>query len=176
VERNKIIEILESLLKKNIIKHVLAIEKFSLKTAGLILQHNKNIEIDLKLISDGALLHDIGRSVTHSINHAVEGVKIAKKLGFNPSILSIIGNHIGAGITQEEAVVLGLPKKDYIPLTIEEKIVANSDNLFGGEKRRDIAYLYNLLIKQNNLDAAKRVIALNKELSLLANIDLNEIY
>ena len=36
---------------------------------------------DEKLVEAGALLHDIGRSRTHSIFHAVEGVKIAEQLG-----------------------------------------------------------------------------------------------
>ena len=35
--------------------------------------------------------------------------------------MNIIERHIGAGITEEEAVNLGLPKKSYLPETLEEK-------------------------------------------------------
>ena len=174
MKRSEIIELLDSLgLKKNIIEHILAVEKFALQIASLILKNNPEFKIDLKLISDGSLLHDIGRSVTHSISHAVEGVKIAKKYNFNQQTLSIIENHIGAGITKEEAKTLNLPVKDYLPISLEEKIVANADNLIGGSKRRDISYLVDRLKSQNNSDAAKRVVYLNDELSLLANLNLN---
>jgi uncharacterized protein len=44
----------------------------------------------------------------------------------------IIERHIGAGITAPEAVRLGLPQKDYLPLTTEEKIVSYADNLISG--------------------------------------------
>jgi len=176
MNRSEIIKLLHTLkLKKNIIEHIIAVEKFSLQIANLILKNNPEIEIDLKLISDGALLHDIGRSVTHSINHAVEGVKIAKKYGFNQQILSIIENHIGAGITKEEAKTLGLPIKDYSPISLEEKIVANADNLIGGSKRRDITYLLDRLKSQDNINASKKIISLNNELSKLAKIELNKL-
>ena len=165
MSRDEIINLLKELgLKENIIKHVIAVEELSLETAKLILKNNPDMEIDLKLLSDGALLHDIGRSFTHSINHAVEGVKIAKKYGFDDRILRIIENHIGAGITLEEAKGLNLPIKDYIPCSIEEKIVANADNLLAGDKKRDIIVLYNKLVKMDNQEAADRVIVLYNEI------------
>lgn len=84
---------------------------------------------DRELVEAGALLHDIGRSKTQQIDHAVIGVEIGRELGLDPRILLIIERHIGAGITQDEAEALGLPAKDYLPETIEEKIVAHADNL-----------------------------------------------
>lgn len=173
MRRNEIISLLKNLdLKENIIKHVIAVEKLSLEIANLIINNNPRIKIDLKLISDGALLHDIGRTVTHSINHAVEGVKIAKEYSFSYKILSIIENHIGAGISKEEAEDLGLPVKDYFPKTIEEKIVANADNLLAGYKRVSIERLYNKLLLQKNKAAAKRVLDLNSKISKLAGVKL----
>jgi len=44
----------------------------------------------------------------------------------------IIERHVGAGITASEAVRLGLPEKDYLPLTREERIVSYADNLISG--------------------------------------------
>jgi len=84
---------------------------------------------DCELIEAGALLHDIGRSKTQQIDHAVLGVEIGRELGLDPRLLLIIERHIGAGIVQKEAEALGLPAKDYLPETIEEKIVAHADNL-----------------------------------------------
>ena len=42
--------------------------------------------VDQELVRHGGLLHDIGRSRTHGIGHAVAGVEIAKRLGiFGPA-------------------------------------------------------------------------------------------
>lgn len=95
---------------------------------------------DKDLIKKGALLHDIGRSKTHGISHAVEGAKIVKQYGYPEEVQNIVERHIGAGITEEESVKLGLPKKSYIPQTIEEKIVAHADNLLSGTKDVDINF------------------------------------
>ena len=95
---------------------------------------NGDIYLDRDLILAGALLHDIGRSVTHDITHAVEGVRIAQRLGLPRPIIDIIQRHIGAGLTKEEAGALGLPPGDYIPLTREEKLVSYADNLVSGTR------------------------------------------
>ena len=80
-------------------------------------------------------MHDIGRGHTHGIDHAVEGARIATQFGIDPDLVSIIKKHIGAGISRNEARDFGLPDDDYIPRTIEEKIVAHADNLVRGEIR-----------------------------------------
>jgi len=88
--------------------------------------------IDRELIRVGGLFHDIGRSRTHDITHATVGVELGKTLGFSDPLLRIIERHIGAGITATEAIRLGLPEKDYLPVTGEEKIVSYADNLVSG--------------------------------------------
>jgi len=90
--------------------------------------------LDRELVRQGGLFHDIGRSRTHGIEHAVAGVEIARGLGFSDKLVLIVERHIGAGITAAEAVRLGLPKKDYLPLTAEEKIVSYADNLLSGTR------------------------------------------
>jgi len=166
--RKEIITLLKNTgLPENIVNHVLAVEKLSLKTASLILNTNPELKLDLELISKGALLHDIGRSVTHKITHAIEGKKLAEKFCKDKRVLDIIENHIGAGITKEEAELLGLPPKDYVPLTLEEKIVANADNLLSGDKKTGILRLYNKLLNQGNIAPANRVLKLYDEIMLM---------
>ena len=114
---------------ENVIEHSKAVYK----KAMVIAANFKNADKDL--IKKGALLHDIGRSKTHGISHAVEGAKIVKQYGYPEEV-----QNIGAGITEEESVKLGLPKKSYIPQTIEEKIVAHADNLLSGTKDVDIDF------------------------------------
>ena len=121
------------LLKKektpeNVIEHSKAVYNKAMKIAS-----NFN-QADLDLIRKGALLHDIGRSKTHGITHAIVGAEIARSYGYSQDVLNIIERHIGAGITESEAVKLGLPAKSYVPQTLEEKIVAHADNLISGSE------------------------------------------
>ncbi len=93
----------------------------------------KGIDIDLELLEMGGYLHDIGRSVTHGIEHGVEGAKVLRKYGFSDPVIRLVERHIGAGITAEEAARLGLPKKDFIPETLEEKMLAYADKFLETE-------------------------------------------
>ncbi|WP_409199939.1 TIGR00295 family protein [Methanobrevibacter sp. DSM 116169] len=120
---------------KHIINHSIAVCNKAMEIA----KHFDNVDLDA--IKKGALLHDLGRSRTQSINHAIEGAKIAKEYGYSEEIINIIEKHIGAGISEEESIEMGLPKKSYIPKTLEEKIVAHSDNLINGVEEVDIDFV-----------------------------------
>lgn len=109
----------------HVIDHCLAVKETALRLASQV----KKVPIDRELVRRGALLHDIGRSKCHTLHHAVEGAAIARALGLEEALVRIVERHIGAGITTEEAVKLGLPAKDYVPETVEEKIVSYADNI-----------------------------------------------
>jgi uncharacterized protein (TIGR00295 family) len=151
-----------------VIKHCMAVRDVAVRIA-------KKADADLKLVEAGALLHDIGRSKTHGILHVVEGVRIARRVGLPLSILYIIERHLGAGIPKEEAVKLGLPEKDYIPETLEEKIVAHSDNLIQDGRKQRIEDEIKQAKEKGLEQVAQRLIALHKELSDICGMDLNEI-
>lgn len=122
--------------------------------------------IDIKLIKTGAMLHDIGRCRTNSIDHAIVGAKMLKELGFPDEVSNIALRHIGAGIPKEEAKQLGLPPKDYIPLSLEEKIVAHADNLIHWDKEVDIDFVINKWKKKLGEDhpSISRLIRLHNEI------------
>lgn len=84
----------------------------------------------------GALLHDIGRSQVQTVRHGVEGAKIVEREGVDMKVVEIIRRHVGAGISNEEAKRLGLPDLDYIPTSLEERIVCFADKMVDGEKVR----------------------------------------
>lgn len=145
---------------KNVIEHCKAVYRKAMEIAA----NFDNVDEDL--IKKGALLHDIGRSKTHNINHAIEGVKIAQKYGYDMDVLNIIERHIGAGITASEAVKLGLPEKSYLPETLEEKIVAHADNLVSGSDEVDMNFViakWQRKIEDSD-DNIKRLIKLDNEL------------
>jgi len=97
----------------------------------------KGIVVDVNLVHIGALLHDIGRARTHSIEHAVVGANIARSLRLPTSLVRIIERHIGSGITAAEATQLGLPKQSYLPRSLEEKVVAYADKRIAGSREVD---------------------------------------
>lgn len=113
----------------------------SKKVAEKALEISKNFKVDKELIKEAALLHDIGRCKTNSIQHGIIGARILKEKGYPKQIIKIVERHVGAGIPREEAILLGLPPKDYMPVTLEEKIVAHADNLINGEKEVDISFV-----------------------------------
>lgn len=90
-------------------------------------------DVDLELVKVGSILHDIGRSVTHGISHGVEGARILRQMNLE-EFVPFAQNHLGAGISSEEAEDLDIPTKDYIPKTLEEKIVTYGDNLIRGDE------------------------------------------
>lgn len=125
-------------------------------------------DIDINVVFIGGLLHDIGRSKTHGMRHAIEGGAIAVENGLDEKLVRIIERHIGAGIPMDEASGLGLPEKDYIPVTIEEKIVAHADNLVSGDKIGTFEELI-LNLKRKNFDekVIRRFIKLNDEITAM---------
>ena len=153
---------------ERVIRHCKAVRDMAVKIA-------MKMDADIKLVEASALLHDIGRAKTHGIRHAVEGAKIGRKLGLSESIVKIIERHIGAGLPAEEAEKLGLPVKDYIPLTLEEKIVGHADNLIDNCKRQPIEHEVERALNQGYKEYAERLIKLHKELSDICKIDLNLI-
>lgn len=134
-----------------------------------------NAAVDAGLVRAGALLHDIGRARTQGIRHAVEGAQIGWDLGLPEELLHIIERHIGAGIALEEAIKLGLPPRDYIPITVEEKIVTHADNLSGRHGKLKLQEVVDELERKGVPEIIPRMVALHRELSELAGVDLDEI-
>jgi uncharacterized protein (TIGR00295 family) len=153
---------------REVIEHSKAVRDIAVKIA-------QRIGADVNLVEAGALLHDIGRSKTHGVLHGVEGVKIGKKIGLPINIILIIERHLGAGIPKDEAVKLGLPEKDYLPETIEEKIVAHADNLIQDGKRQNIEEEIQRAKKKGLTQFAQRLLLLHSELSDRCGIDLDDI-
>ncbi|WP_214019386.1 HDIG domain-containing metalloprotein [Methanoculleus sp.] len=100
----------------------------------LALTYASSPAVDRDLVQIGALLHDIGRGVTHDLCHAEAGGAICRSFGLDEAVVAIVERHIGAGLTAEECSLLGLIPRDCMPRTLEEKIVAHADNLVKGTR------------------------------------------
>jgi uncharacterized protein len=127
----------------------------------------EGLKVDLELVEIGALLHDIGRSKTHTVQHAIVGADISKAAGLPEPVISIIKRHVGGGITTSEAEKLGWPKDVYVPKTLEEKIVSYADKLVENSKRVPIEIAIEKLAREQKRDAAERVRKLHEEIAEL---------
>lgn len=141
--------------------------------AALAVRIAKKCRAKADLVEAGALLHDIGRCRSHAMSHAIEGAKIAKELDLPDALAKIIERHIGGGITAKEATKLGLPKKDYTPQTLEEKIVAHADNLVSGTRRTGIEEAVSHVARKGQNEAALKILRLHEELSDLCRTNLD---
>lgn len=92
-----------------------------------------SLTIDRDLVLIGALLHDIGRNKTQGIDHALAGSEIILETfpesAFTTKLAKVVSSHIGGGIPKTEAKQLGLPEQDFLPETLEEKIVCYADKM-----------------------------------------------
>ncbi len=106
------------------IKHCVKVAEKALEIA-----ERTGARLDIELVGRGALFHDLGKAKTHEIEHGKIGAELGKKLGLPETITSIMEKHIRGGLTEEEAMELGLPIKDYTLKTLEERIVIYADRL-----------------------------------------------
>lgn len=152
----------------DVIRHAKAVAGESIKIAKQVSETSNRI--DIKLVEIGAILHDIGRSRTHDIEHGVKGAEILRIKELDEYV-GFAENHIGAGITEREAEDLGLPKKDYMPRTLEEKIVTYADNLIQGDKVMSYEIALNELKEELGDDhpGVKRFESLHEEIRKLMN-------
>jgi uncharacterized protein (TIGR00295 family) len=110
-----------------IVEHCRTVEKVALALAEEFARRGHRV--DLNAVAAGALLHDIGRSRVQTVRHGVEGAEMVEKEGVDRKVVEIVRRHVGAGIAPEEARQLGLPDYDFIPGTLEERIVCFADKM-----------------------------------------------
>lgn len=135
----------------------------------------QGLPVDRDRVLAGALLHDIGRSVTQDIRHACLGAQLLRQDHWDERVVLMVERHTGAGIDATEAAALGLPVKDYTPRTLEEKIVAHADNLYSGDKRLGLAAL-RAKYEAKRLPAAwAKIAALHDELGRALGVDLERL-
>jgi uncharacterized protein (TIGR00295 family) len=89
----------------------------------------RGVKVDVGAVRAAALLHDIGRSRVQTVMHGVEGAEMIAREGVDMKVVEMVRRHVGAGISPDEAMRLRLPKFDYIPRTLEERIVCFSDKM-----------------------------------------------
>ena len=132
----------------------------------------KKVKVNLDLIEIGALLHDIGRTKTHGFKHALIGGKILRQRGFSEKLARICETHILGGLDKDDAKDVGLPEKDYLPETLEEKIICLADKQMAGTREVSIQKRFNKWFQKYGkskilLKSKKRIEKIQKEIEEL---------
>ena len=118
------------------------------KALAILASPSCTVKVDTQLVSAGAMLHDIGIIRCHApsilcegsrpyIAHGVIGAEMlrargpANGLDLEP-FARICERHTGSGLTAEEIRIrhLPLPVRDYLPETLEEKLICLADKFF----------------------------------------------
>jgi uncharacterized protein len=99
-------------------------------------------QIDLDFVTEATLLHDIGVGLCDApeilchgkepyIRHGVLGREVLEQEGLTRHAL-VCERHTGAGISRKEVEDedLPLPRRDYIPVSIEEKLICVADKFY----------------------------------------------
>ena len=105
---------------------------------------------DLNFIREAAMVHDIGIFLTHTpelgctgdhpyVCHGYLGREILENKGL-PKHALVCERHVGVGITAEEIkrYNLPLPRRDMVPVSIEEQAVCFADKFFSKNGNLDV--------------------------------------
>ena len=114
----------------------------------LALPANAGLKLDAETVSCGAMLHDLGvgrcrapsilcEGNEHYLRHGLIGGQMLREYGERQHIdlekyARICERHTGAGLTANEIIAqkLPLPPRDFLPETLEEKLVCLADKFF----------------------------------------------
>ena len=157
---------------EKVIQHCQLVEAVALGFAKAINESHHGL-VNEPLVTAGALLHDLGRTKTHDIEHVVWGVQMAQELDVDPFVVEIIRKHVGGGLTPYDAQKLGLPTWNMMPSTWEEKVVNHADSLVGARGRRTIKKTLKHIRKVGTPNWYKRVREMHRQLSGMAETDLD---
>ena len=127
---------------------------------ALAIAEKSVVALDLDVVKNGAMLHDIGIGHCHApgifcdgdahyIEHGTWGAQMLRLYGAEHNLdlevyALICERHTGSGITAGEVAAQQLPiaVKDYLPVTNEEKLIALADKFFsksGDQQEKPLA-------------------------------------
>ncbi len=132
----------QSELYRILVTHSVLVTKKALDLAVDFQARNPQSEIDLAFIYEAAMLHDLGiyrcdapeifcSGSEPYVRHGVIGREILESEGL-PRHALVCERHTGAGISREDVLrqALPLPARDYLPVSLEEKIICLADKFY----------------------------------------------
>ena len=127
----------------NELRHILLVHSRAVADKALaIADCHPELSLDRQFIEEAAMLHDIGIVRCNApgiqcfgtepyICHGRIGAEMLRAEGF-PRHARVCERHTGAGITRRQIIAqkLPLPQQDFLPETMEEKVICYADNFF----------------------------------------------
>ena len=127
----------------NELRHILINHSQSVARKALqIVSSHPELHLDAQFVEEAAMLHDLGIFRTDApgiqcfgsepyICHGRLGADILRKEGYERHA-RVCERHTGAGITCKEIIAQGLPlpHQDFLPETLEEKVICYADKFF----------------------------------------------
>ena len=127
----------------NELRHILRNHSQSVARKALqIVSSHPELHLDAQFVEEAAMLHDLGIFRTDApgiqcfgsgpyICHGRLGAEILRKEGYERHA-RVCERHTGAGITCKEIIAQGLPlpHQDFLPETLEEKVICYADKFF----------------------------------------------
>lgn len=127
----------------NELRHILITHSQSVARKALqIVSFHPELHLDARFVEEAAMLHDIGIFLTDApgiccygsqpyICHGRLGAELLRQEGFE-RLARVCERHTGAGITCRQIVEqnLPLPHQDFLPETMEEKVVCYADKFY----------------------------------------------
>ena len=133
-------------LRRLLLKHSTQVRDKALEI--LAMPANASLELDRETVENGAMLHDLGvgrchapsilcEGTEHYLRHGLVGGQMLREYGKQQHIdlekyARICERHTGAGLTANEIIAqnLPLPHQDFLPETLEEKLICLADKFF----------------------------------------------
>ncbi len=128
----------ETELYKNLLKHSRLVAEKALSLA----KKHPELELDLDFVQEAAMLHDIGVFACHApsigchgthpyLQHGLIGASLLRDSGY-PRHALVCERHTGTGLTKEQIVAgnLPLPEMDFLPESLEEKLICFADKFY----------------------------------------------
>jgi uncharacterized protein (TIGR00295 family) len=115
---------------EKVVDHCRAVSKVAQTMIARL--EERGIAVDREAVVAAALLHDIGRSRNQTAQHGLIGAQILEQEGVDTSVVEIVRRHVGAGISSAEARILGFPPGDYVPSSLEQRVVCFADKMVDG--------------------------------------------
>ena len=125
------------------LRHILLVHSRAVADKALaIADRHPELSLDRQFIEEAAMLHDIGIVRCNApgiqcfgtepyICHGRIGAEMLRAEGF-PRHARVCERHTGAGITRSQIIAqkLPLPQQDFLPETMEEKVICYADKFF----------------------------------------------
>ncbi len=125
-----------------LVTHSVLVTAKALEIASAFIRKNPEAALDLRFIEEAAMLHDIGIIRCHAppigcfgsepyVLHSLLGREILEQEGL-PRHALVCERHTGVGLTRAEVLQqkLPLPERDFLPVSLEEKIICLADRFY----------------------------------------------